>query len=148
ISPYAHFVPTRGMVWESGEPDSSGRGFSWYSSNPPDPEYSSIRGVSLPYWFLLLLSVPLPIRHLLGFVRRRMRRRWGRGLCPKCGFDVRANPERCSECGFPLGERVIRELLGKDADKSAISPPPRSGNKTGDASKEGSVERSVERGRS
>jgi len=51
----------------------------------------------LPLWALALATAALPIARL-GW-RRRVRRRVQRGLCPGCGYDLRATPERCPECG-------------------------------------------------
>jgi hypothetical protein len=52
--------------------------------------------INLPYWLLTILFA-LPAA--LG-IRSALRRRHAmRGLCPACGYDMRANPARCSECG-------------------------------------------------
>ena len=56
--------------------------------------------VIIPLWALAVLSAVLPALWLGRRVRRsRRRRRAGAGLCPSCGYDLRASPGRCPECG-------------------------------------------------
>jgi hypothetical protein len=53
-----------------------------------------------PYW---LLAVAFAIGPLVCFRRslrrRRANRREAEGLCKVCGYDLRATPARCPECG-------------------------------------------------
>ena len=51
----------------------------------------------IPYWFLTLTLAALPAGAAMKHGRRAKRRR--RGLCPACGYDLRATPDRCPECG-------------------------------------------------
>jgi hypothetical protein len=41
---------------------------------------------------------------------RRKGRRITAGLCPACGYDLRAIPDRCPECGFTPSPREGRGL--------------------------------------
>jgi predicted RNA-binding Zn-ribbon protein involved in translation (DUF1610 family) len=52
---------------------------------------------AVAYWLLLLPTLVLPAVVIVRHRRRRLRER--NNLCPKCGYDLRASPERCPECG-------------------------------------------------
>ena len=52
----------------------------------------------IPLWFPLLLSVFPLMLVAARWVGARRRHRMGR--CPRCGYDLRATPQRCPECGF------------------------------------------------
>jgi hypothetical protein len=52
-------------------------------------------GLSFPHWALAVVVSVLPIVWL---VRKRFIPPVT-GLCPKCGYDLRATPNRCPECG-------------------------------------------------
>jgi hypothetical protein len=53
--------------------------------------------LSFPLWMLALLLALPTVGRLVAGARRRKRR--ARGLCPSCGYDLRATPGRCPECG-------------------------------------------------
>jgi hypothetical protein len=70
------------------------------------PETRRINGhillVELSLWWIVVLSAPLPLVWII-MNRRRLLRVWKRkyaaGHCPNCGYDLRATPDRCPECG-------------------------------------------------
>jgi hypothetical protein len=54
-------------------------------------------GITLPHWLIAAAMVLPPLARAVGCYRRR--RRSVPGLCTKCGYDLRATPDRCPECG-------------------------------------------------
>ena len=50
-----------------------------------------------PHWLAVVVCLALGALWVVSFRRRRARRMVG--LCPACGYDVRATPVRCPECG-------------------------------------------------
>jgi hypothetical protein len=67
---------------------------------PPTPGQWGDSGfwlyLGIPYWLLTALLLPLPSLCLVRFLRLRVK---GVGCCRACGYDLRATPGRCPECG-------------------------------------------------
>ena len=73
-----------------------------YYDDPPPSFYCRL---NVPYWGIALLALaPGAIPWMWGVSRRARRRR--RVQCPACGYDLRATPNRCPECGTAAGAVV------------------------------------------
>jgi hypothetical protein len=64
---------------------------------PGDTHGPRMAIVIIPHWFLALLFATPPALRLWAMIHSR----WlsDQSLCPACGYDLRATPERCPECG-------------------------------------------------
>ena len=56
--------------------------------------------VVMPHWAAVILFLALPFLRLIVCVKR-LRRKCA-NLCSRCGYDLRATPVRCPECGLAI----------------------------------------------
>jgi len=77
------------------------RHYTWTSAFGTSTGFTyTLDETSLPHWLLCLFTALPPAIACARFARgRRRRRRSRRGLCRACGYDLRATPGRCPECG-------------------------------------------------
>jgi hypothetical protein len=73
---------------------------SYYAPELRRTQFGTLRIFTFPHWFLALLLAVLPALRLRA--ARRSRRSARAGLCPTCGYDLRATPDRCPECGSSI----------------------------------------------
>src|SRR4051812_22642149 len=120
---YVHLFGTRGgvtsvqgQIWIWYDPafvsyNDQPRNFYHYSADPipihlsgPSAFGFAVRArlsdnvtqlVAFPHWSLVLISAIAPV---VWFRTRPSRVR--PGMCARCGYDLRATPTRCPECGF------------------------------------------------
>jgi hypothetical protein len=86
----------------------------------PHGRHVKAHDVRAPYWALLAVAIlPLLFRssRVIGYWRRRRRR--ARGLCARCGYDLRGGQDVCPECGTGkideprLGQWVAGAMQGR-----------------------------------
>jgi hypothetical protein len=66
-------------------------------SGTPRVVWYSAHRLYFPHWSLAAIAGILPSMWFWRWRRERVRRK--RGRCLNCGYDLRASPERCPECG-------------------------------------------------
>ena len=82
------------------------RGFArvGYTIKASGPVRTKVREVLVPCW----LPILPPAMLLTIWLIRRLRNRYPAGCCRQCGYDLRATPERCPECGAVPAAEVCR----------------------------------------
>jgi hypothetical protein len=78
-------------------PDYGGIQFRHFTEPYTPPQVYEGWAITLPYWLVTPLLALLPTVVALQLFKRQRRR--AHGLCPVCGYDLRASPDRCPECG-------------------------------------------------
>jgi len=74
-------------------------GFCYWRGQQPGRNIMIMRVVGFPWWAPTLLFSLLPLTTLFFIFLRRRRRKIN--TCPTCGYDLRATPDLCPECGTP-----------------------------------------------
>jgi hypothetical protein len=77
-------------------PNTNLRARHYVDATPAGTQYDSWV-LAIRHWMVIPLLLILPVIWFISFRKRRRVKR--EGLCPNCGYDLRATPDRCPECG-------------------------------------------------
>jgi hypothetical protein len=103
-------------MWEKDDPGMRGASFhrssgvsrergDFFSGAPKIVGGYALWTVRVTYWLLVTVLVLPAIPILYSWLRRRRRRE--QNACIACGYDLRATPDRCPECGTVVAPRGI-----------------------------------------
>jgi hypothetical protein len=113
---YGHnpvYDPRQGCRWRFWE-----FGIVYSSSVEHDNTLTTWRCLVFPHWFAALVTAILPAIVLVRW--RRDRRRVAEGRCETCGYDLRATPDRCPECGTLTPQVAKHDLIDESTASNVI----------------------------
>jgi len=87
-----------GVLQDDGSDTPRHLGFSYHKEfRTGRSDASMYRVAVIPAWLPIVSLLVLPIARISAWNRQRMQ--LARGCCTRCGYDLRATPDRCPECG-------------------------------------------------
>ncbi len=97
-----HGIPRWGIAYREGQTPTAAEWASHLGlsrGGKPGWKYGGQRYhlIYLPHWLIVVLTLPLLAAWAIQF--HRAKRRTRDGHCADCGYDLRASPDRCPECG-------------------------------------------------
>ena len=65
--------------------------------DPLNKGIDPLRAIVIPHWLAIAILAVIPVWWIIHV--RRHRAKFSAGVCSHCGYDLRATPYRCPECG-------------------------------------------------
>ena len=116
--------------------DLDGFGFRMYSGSGMSAAPSLVSGRTIviyqqfeyfsllvPYWLIALLAIVLPLAYVSTLLPQLTKRHRG-NLCRACGYDLRATPDRCPECGRQAANAPLTASTPHPETHTPPSAPP------------------------